>query len=215
MSEASKIRFMAPGILREPVPRSETSKAGTMTWMCLPYFVLQKYSGSYSGLPPSSHPIRTLLQTNYKLARKERDMEQVVRQLEGTPPEHCFHIAQVWCLVVDDGKKNPYSALQLYNTKLVPSAFLITCSRAPISLLMGKSISFPTETPDQPKPRRSRPTNILVYSGNLLWSLPLTECQTWFVRICSKLPYLLLLIFSGVHVTFLGILAEETSVLKW
>jgi hypothetical protein len=31
-------------------------------------------------------------------------MQQAVRHLLGSPPEHCFHIAQIGCIIVDDGK---------------------------------------------------------------------------------------------------------------
>lgn len=179
---------MAVSILHESVPRSETSKAGTVTWMCLPYFVLQKYSGIIANLPPSSHPVRTLLQTSYKLARRERDMQQAVRHLDGCPPESCFHIDQVWCLVLDDGEAEPqFRALRNYS-QLIPPAYFITCSRNSISSLAGKTISMSSETtsPDQSKLRRNRPTNLLVYCGNLLWSLPLSDCQTWFVSVHPK-----------------------------
>lgn len=101
--EGSKLRQMAPSILHEPVPGNDKSR-GVVTWMCLPYFSLQKYAENLSGLPSSSHPIRTLLQSHFSFAQKGRDMQQAVCKLSGTPPEHCFHIAQVWCLVLDDGE---------------------------------------------------------------------------------------------------------------
>jgi len=104
----AKIRFMVPGIIHEPLskdPQNKLSKPGTITWICQPYFCLQKYSGSVSGLPPSSHPIRTLLQARFSLTRKERDMQQAACHLLGTPQDHCFHIAQIWCIIIDDGKR--------------------------------------------------------------------------------------------------------------
>lgn len=106
-SDGSKIGYMVPSILQEPIPREprdKSLKSGTIAWMCLPYFTLQKYLGTLSSLPYSSHPMRTLLQTRFALTRKERDMQQAVCHLLGSPPEHCFHIAQMWCIIVDDGK---------------------------------------------------------------------------------------------------------------
>ncbi len=105
-----KVRSMMPGIFQEPVPRDSlerTSKSGTVTWMCLPYFCLQEYSSSLSTLPPTSHgahPMRTLLQAHFALTPKRRDLQQAVRHVSDTPPEYCFHIAQVWCLLLNDSK---------------------------------------------------------------------------------------------------------------
>jgi len=98
---------MTPSVLHEPMlqePQEKPLNSGSVLWMCLLYFLLQKYSGSLSGLPSASHPMRTLLQTCFSLTKKERDVHQAVCQLIGSPPDHCFHIAQVWCLVVNDRK---------------------------------------------------------------------------------------------------------------
>ncbi len=110
VSGGNKVRFMVPGILQEILPKEPGDshvKTKTITWMCLPYFCLQKYAGNLSGLPASSHPVRTLLQARFSLTRKERDMQQAVRNLPGTLQDHCYHIAQVWCLILGDGK-NPW-----------------------------------------------------------------------------------------------------------
>ncbi|KAF4628859.1 hypothetical protein G7Y89_g9299 [Cudoniella acicularis] len=162
----NKIRFMAPGVLQEPLSKDsqdKVSRSGTISWICLPYFCLEKYSGSVSGQSVSSHPMRTLLQARFSLTRKERDMQQAVCHLPGTPADNCFHIAQVWCLVLDDD-------------------VLITCSRAPIESLTGKSISL-SKIAGTLKPvqnEKIRHNHILVANGKLLWSFPLEECQTWF-----------------------------------
>ncbi|KAG9229285.1 hypothetical protein BJ875DRAFT_202844 [Amylocarpus encephaloides] len=174
-SNGSNVRFMAPTILSTPIgpePREQREKSQgerSIIWMCLPYFLLQKYAGVNSGLPPASHPVRTLLQTHSSFAQKKRDMQQAVCKLPGSRQEHCFHIAQVWCLVVDE-------------------SFLVTCSRNSISFLMGKYISISTErsSPDvsrtrrRPRSRTRSLAHLLVYSGDSLWSFPLDECQTWF-----------------------------------
>lgn len=109
-SNGSSVRFMTPATLSTPIdPQPQglserQSEQKKVIWMCLPYFLLQKYSVNSSGLLPASHPMRTLLQTYSSFTQKNRDMEQAVCKLPGSPQEHCFHIAQVWCLVVDECK---------------------------------------------------------------------------------------------------------------
>ena len=99
-----KTRFMVPSFLQDNVvgeKRSAVSKARTVSWLCVPYFCLEKYS-TPSGLRQSSHPMRTLLQARFALIQKDRDMKQAVCYLQNIPPEHCFYIAQVWLLILDD-----------------------------------------------------------------------------------------------------------------
>jgi hypothetical protein len=100
---------MAPGTLQEALSkesRQKATKERTVTWMCLPYFSLEQYSGIKTASRPSSHPVRTLLQAKFSLVKKERDMQQAVCNLPDTPAGQCFHIAQVWCLVLDDCKSD-------------------------------------------------------------------------------------------------------------
>jgi hypothetical protein len=94
--------FLQEGLSHEDRPKEKTSKPRSVTWMCLPYFFLNEYSGVLSASKPGAHPMRTLLQARFSLARKERDMQQAVCNIPGTPPNFCFHIAQLWCLVLDD-----------------------------------------------------------------------------------------------------------------
>ncbi|CZR67669.1 uncharacterized protein PAC_17568 [Phialocephala subalpina] len=171
----TKVRFMVPGVLQGPLlkdPRDNLSRSGTVTWICLPYFCLQKYSGSISGLPASSHPMKTLLQARFSLTRKERDMQQAACHLLGTPQDHCFHIAQIWCLILDDD-------------------LLITCARTPIPSLTGKSISLSPAPKYQQlsRIRRSLSKHLLVSCDKLLWSFPLEECQTWFAFVSHFWEY--------------------------
>ncbi|EKD16183.1 Mg2+ transporter [Drepanopeziza brunnea f. sp. 'multigermtubi' MB_m1] len=100
----TKARYMVPSFLQDNLSEekiSKTSRMRTISWVCLPYFVLQQYSAP-SGSRASSHPMRTLLQARFALTRKERDMKQAVQGLGNTPPEHCYYIAQVWFLIIDD-----------------------------------------------------------------------------------------------------------------
>ncbi|ESZ93269.1 hypothetical protein SBOR_6369 [Sclerotinia borealis F-4128] len=77
VSSRIKVRHMIPKLLQEPfhdeAPSAET-KSRKLTWLCLPYFSLQKYASS--DLQPSSHPPRTLLQIRQSMTPKERDLKQ-------------------------------------------------------------------------------------------------------------------------------------------
>ena len=100
---------MEPGFLQETLsqgdgPKEKSSRARTVTWLCLPYFCLEEYSGVLSTSRPGSHPMRTLLQARFSLVHKERDLQQAVCNMIGTAQGFCFHISQIWCLILDDCK---------------------------------------------------------------------------------------------------------------
>ncbi|CAG8959792.1 hypothetical protein HYFRA_00001700 [Hymenoscyphus fraxineus] len=174
-SNGASVRFMAPIVLSTTIrPKlqdlNESSRQErSVAWMCLPYFLIQKYSSNSKDFLPASHPAKTLLQSQSSFAHEKRDMQQTVCKLPGCPQGHCFHIAQVWCLVVDD-------------------SFLITGSQTSISTLMGKHVSLSTELPppnmvrsqSQTRYFASYPTQIQVSRGDDLWSFPVDECKTWF-----------------------------------
>jgi len=42
------------------------------------------------------------MQADYSQHLMARDMQQAVRQIKEGPQEHCFHISQLWALVVDN-----------------------------------------------------------------------------------------------------------------
>ena len=73
------------------------------SWLCQPFFTLQKYSGDLSAYKTGSHPVHTLCQIRSHAAKKERDMQQAVCNLQDSDPGVCFHVAQVWSITVADG----------------------------------------------------------------------------------------------------------------
>lgn len=107
-SSKAKARYMLPCYAQEPIPTEgrpiSLSRTRTVSWMCVPYFCLAKYSSSAVAVRPSSHPIQTLLQARSSLIQKERDLQQAVRLLPDPPPSD-VHIAQVWFLVLDGCKQ--------------------------------------------------------------------------------------------------------------
>lgn len=38
---------------------------------------------------------------------KQRELQQAVCQIPGTPPDTCFHVASLWCLVIRDSTFHP------------------------------------------------------------------------------------------------------------
>jgi hypothetical protein len=64
--------------------------------------------------------MRTLLQARFSMVEKQRDMQQAVRHLDGIPLDHCFHIAQMWCLIIEDCESH-FKDLLLTSTKYFSS----------------------------------------------------------------------------------------------
>ncbi|KAF2836198.1 hypothetical protein M501DRAFT_255269 [Patellaria atrata CBS 101060] len=115
-----------------------------------------KYPATVDKLSAKSqiHPKRTLLQTRYPSARRERDMQQAVCKLPSTPKDHCFHVNQIWSLVLEDD-------------------LLITCAILPVHDLQRDSLKIVYDSPI------SNFIQVCVDSGRV-YCIPLNECQTWF-----------------------------------
>lgn len=93
-------------VLLSPDERSkgQSGPPRTATWLCIPYFSLERYAGPLSTVDTSTFPTRTLLQEQYSGVPTDRDMkQQVVRQLGHAPSDMCFHISQFWCIILDNG----------------------------------------------------------------------------------------------------------------
>ena len=88
----------------------QTSKSSTKMsdctakWICVPYFSLEAYAGLGSAVSKTSCPNVTLLQEKYPGAVRQRDMEQAVCKLGLAPKDYCFHISQLWCVSLANGR---------------------------------------------------------------------------------------------------------------
>ena len=159
-------RYMEPSYYQKPLaqeefPRTHASRPRSITWICLPFFSLERYSGIHSVTQSGDYPIRTLLQARFTGARKDRDMQQAICSLPDTSKGHCVHIAQIWCLVLDD-------------------SLLITCARLSLASLQGQSITVNSApVPDTPK-KHSLPRILVSYGDAVMWSFAVSDCQTWF-----------------------------------
>ena len=82
-----------------------SNTASRVVWLSLPYFFLDLYSGQAAGEGHNrSFPPLTLLQVQYSGNSRDRDMTQAICRLGLVPRGWCYHIGQLWAMVVDDGQ---------------------------------------------------------------------------------------------------------------
>ena len=179
-SDGRYVRSLEPKFRHDTLV-SEGKVTGTqaVTWICLPYFSLEPYSGLLATGTSKSFPTPTLLQARFSTASQNRDMEQVVCQQSGAAQSLCFHVAQLWCLILDNCMARTPLSIASHADSI--SALLLTYGRiTEESLCDGiiKKVVQPVKSlPD------SAPTKTLSirYRGDTMWSIPIHECQTWFV----------------------------------
>ncbi|KAI1119976.1 hypothetical protein F5Y10DRAFT_144134 [Nemania abortiva] len=135
------------------------SRNKAVYWVKLPYFELKKYSSEkYSS---ELFPAQTLMQADYSQVPMARDMQQAVRQIKEGPEQHCFHISQLWALIVDN-------------------SLLVTCSTMSVDKLSKDRIKIRSEPPKENSSKCEEPRILVEYCENTLWVIPLRECLTWF-----------------------------------
>lgn len=83
---------------------SEGSESSAVLVLSIPYFALQKYIPNNLSESSPGHFSRTLLQSIYSSTQEERDMQQAVCQLDGTPKGHCFAVPQLWCCIFNESE---------------------------------------------------------------------------------------------------------------
>ncbi|KAI0437042.1 hypothetical protein F4803DRAFT_556393 [Xylaria telfairii] len=137
------------------------SRDRAVYWFNLPFFELKKYSSEkYSS---ELFPAQTLMQADYSQHLMARDMQQAVRQIKEGPEEHCFHISQLWGIVINN-------------------SLLVTCST--MSDKLGNDrIEIRTVPPKENSSESEEPRIQVEYRENTLWDIPLRECLTWFAFI--------------------------------
>ncbi|KAK0701426.1 hypothetical protein B0T21DRAFT_300402 [Apiosordaria backusii] len=182
-SKGSYVRHMEPKFLQLPLPYDPSLKEQSfanraITWVCLPYFSLEKYSGLLAAENPTTFPIQTLLQAQFSRATKDRDMQQAVRQLKGAPAELCFHISQLWCIVLDNCR-----------SFLCPQSLLLTCSRMTLDALCGDVIHKTTKTAQEMSTLKPSPRVFIRYLNKIMWALPIEECESWFAFMAHFLEF--------------------------
>ncbi|RDW68486.1 hypothetical protein BP5796_09143 [Coleophoma crateriformis] len=136
------------------------NKAHTIRFLCLPYFFLAPYSGYTLPNTSSLHPMKTLLQYSSASTSKKRDLDQAVCRLEYTKKGNCYHVPQIWCLILDND-------------------ILLTCSRLSSTDLRSGIIDIVSTPPVSGGDKK--PAYVRVSDGaNRLWILPKNACTPWF-----------------------------------
>ncbi|KAH6608778.1 mg2+ transporter [Trichoderma cornu-damae] len=105
--QGAKVGYMEPRCIQSPIQPSNNKKpseSSHASWICIPYFCLQQYSESSSTSNTALFPAQTLLQSQYSRSSQQRDMDQAVCQLGQARRGECFHISQMWCLIVGNNR---------------------------------------------------------------------------------------------------------------
>lgn len=95
---------MAPACIIGRDQHERTTELGNEMYIfcSLPYHQLAPYTSLTATAESRLHPVVTLLQYKHPSTIKKRDLEQTVCFLEDTPPDHCFHIPNLWCLIINN-----------------------------------------------------------------------------------------------------------------
>lgn len=168
-SRQTTVKHMEPSYLQLPLQKREHEKGSTpgkrtAIWLCVPYFSLEDYSGILATGNPGAYPPQTLLQASFSRNSQKRDMQQATRQVGNGGKSSCFHIRQLWCIVLDN-------------------SLLITCGSMSETALRGDSVSVVSEPAKNPSHSAESGRILVQYGESVLWSFPLEECQTWFAFI--------------------------------
>jgi hypothetical protein len=189
-ADGGSAKHMTPGSIRVSIQDDNRSKGQgygskgnrrPLTWLCIPYFLLEKYSGLMAASSTASFPIETLLQSDYAPTARERDMEQAVVRNGAAAEGECFHIDQVWAIVLDNCESHLEHPMNEPN--IVPLALIITCGRMPSAALRGDIVKIATEPLIEPASKAR--TLYVSYYESVLWAIPLDSCSTWFVSSIS------------------------------
>ncbi|KAI1344069.1 hypothetical protein F5Y15DRAFT_186429 [Xylariaceae sp. FL0016] len=162
-SKGGSVQHMEPGITRVDIPEEghirDRTEPRPLTWLCMPYFSLEKYAGELSSENFSSFPLETLLQYKYSRTTEKREKQQVVWQNDQSKEGHCFHVGQLWCIILDN-------------------SLLITCGHMSGASLRRDII---TTAPGSFGELGVQSRSLFVsYLDSVLWELPLASCSTWF-----------------------------------
>lgn len=154
----------------------EIRKDRSAILLCMPYFCVAPYFSEYPSYIPNFHPMRTLLQSSFISTPRKRGLQQAICNLENPNNGHCFHVPQIWCLILGGGRC--CSCLHVYINQLTLLDLLITCTHLPTASvkrgLGGIKILPASGANESPRIRVS-------HGGTGIWLLPVTDCMTWLV----------------------------------
>ncbi|KAK0381418.1 hypothetical protein CLIM01_01279 [Colletotrichum limetticola] len=169
-SRDTTVKHMEPSHLELPLQRGGDQAKGSatgkrsVTWLCIPYFSLEEYSGILATGNPGAYPPLTLLQLAFSRNSQKRDMLQATRQIGNGGKDMCFHIRQLWCIVLDN-------------------SLLITCGSMYEEALRGETVTMTSEPARDPTLGADTGRILIQHGESVMWSFPLEECRTWFAFI--------------------------------
>ncbi|KAK6856541.1 hypothetical protein PG995_006728 [Apiospora arundinis] len=169
--EGKNVSHMDPKTLRVTIPADDSrptpqrsrrvgSSERHITWVCIPYLSLETYTDSSLVQSETQFPIETMLQSKFARTSKAREKQQVLWQRNQSGGDECFHIAQLWCVIVD-------------------KSLLLTCGRMPSDDLMKGIITKTLKPPSKPSLQRGKRIYVSYYQA-AVWSFSLERCSTWF-----------------------------------
>ena len=108
-------RYLQPGIAFKSISKNDdasgkhciSGQEASVSFLCMPYFLLAPYSSGAPSQASSCYPLRTLLQTWHMSTPKKREMQQAICDLHYPEEDYVFHVPQVWCLRLGDSKSWP------------------------------------------------------------------------------------------------------------
>lgn len=172
--KGARVGYVDPRIVEVPLERRK--KKGNLSeeanksvkWICLPYFALEPYSGLLAASSTSFFPPSTLLQGQYSRTGQQRDMDQAVAQLGCAPKGTCFHIEQLWCLILDN-------------------TFLVTCGNLSQAELQGDTLKMTSEPSPEPSMALAAGAGRISvsYGDSVTWTFTTAECPNWFAFISN------------------------------
>lgn len=90
-----EVFHLEPGVIRR----------GAFTWICMPYFSFEKYSGLEAATEtPFLCPIQTLMQAYLSSSSKKMDLKQAMHKDTPTAKNCVLHVSQLWCIIVGQCK---------------------------------------------------------------------------------------------------------------
>ncbi|PCD45437.1 hypothetical protein AU210_000871 [Fusarium oxysporum f. sp. radicis-cucumerinum] len=164
--KGAKVGYLDPKYIEVPLKplKAEAMSSGSVTgsarWICIPFFSLEQYSGLLAAASASLFPAQTLLQVQYSRNTVARDMEQAVVQLGNAERGECFHISQLWCLVIDN-------------------SLIVTCGTMTRDDLLGQGLEI-KERPSRAVVNERKGRILVAYGDSVVWSFDADECRTWF-----------------------------------
>ena len=91
----------------QPARRSRSrDQKHSIMFFSLPYFSLERITQPGASKKTAIHTPRTLLQVLYSSSDRNRELQQAVCQLTQTQKQHCFHVNQMWCLLLNESKNS-------------------------------------------------------------------------------------------------------------